>query len=324
MSENLFPAVIEYQPYSICNADCIYCPVGGLNRKRQQRGKNVDEDVFEALLEQTRGRPLSRVSPHLNCEPLLSRNLPEQIHRWKHEHPEAKVEFSTNAVFLTEGLFERLVESGLDELYIHFMGVSKEYHENAMKTSYDRVKKNIESIMKIKNDSFKISIFSHRLAGATLAEWRIFVREWKDKGVDDVVLGALWNRAGYFGDKFNEMSIGLRNSHDHPCPKPFKQIAIEYDGRVVLCSLEYDSEVNDFGNILESTIEEIWNGRVMDAYRQGHSSETLKGLRLCQDCVRGGCYLLDEPILTKLINYQSSEGCSENQILEALAALERF
>ena len=28
----LFPKIIEYQPYSICNANCAYCPVGSLNR----------------------------------------------------------------------------------------------------------------------------------------------------------------------------------------------------------------------------------------------------------------------------------------------------
>ena len=37
----LFPKIIEYQPYSICNANCTYCPVGHLNREQKLKGKSI-------------------------------------------------------------------------------------------------------------------------------------------------------------------------------------------------------------------------------------------------------------------------------------------
>lgn len=322
---DIFPTIFEYQPYTICNANCCYCPVGNLNRVQRHKGKEISTEVFEMMIRETKGRLLERVSPHLNCEPLLCKNLPEQIRRWKEEHPEAKIEFSTNGVFLTGEIYTQLVESGLNELYIHFMGVSKEYHEKAMKTNYDRVKKNIETVIDIKNkkrDSLKIIICSHRLKGASLKDWYGFSQEWKNKGID-VVLGPMWNRAGYYGEKFEEMSVGLRNKHDHPCTKPFKQIAIEYDGRVVLCSLDYDHRVT-FGNIMEQTIEEIWNSDTMNHYRERHNSKNLKDLCLCKNCIRGGCYLLDESILTKIVNYEIPESSSTEEIFNSLDALDRF
>jgi radical SAM protein with 4Fe4S-binding SPASM domain len=324
-SKDLFPTVIEYQPYSICNANCSYCPVGSLSRVKKQKGKEISKEVFKMIIEQTKGRLLERISPHLNCEPLLCKNLPNQIRQWKESHPEAKVEFSTNAVFLTEKYYGQLVESGLDEMYIHFMGISKEYHEGAMQTNYDRVKKNIELVLNFKkqhNDSLKLSIFSHRLRGASLRQWYEFAQEWREKGLN-VTLGPLWNRAGNCGEKFEEKSMGLRNNHDSPCAKPFRQIAIECDGNVILCSLDYDYK-NKFGNIVEQTIEDIWNGELMCHYRKGHNSKSLKELHLCKDCIRGGCYLLDESILTKIVNYEIPEGSSKEAMLNKIDALDLF
>ena len=74
--EKLFPTVIEYQPYAICNANCVYCPVGMLNREQRQKGSSIREDVFQKMIQDTKGKKIERVSPHLNCEPLLCKNLP--------------------------------------------------------------------------------------------------------------------------------------------------------------------------------------------------------------------------------------------------------
>mgnify|MGYP001586847982 CR=1 FL=1 len=322
----LFPTVIEYQPYAICNANCRYCPVGMLNREQGQKGEPIRAEVFEAMIVQTRGRRLERIAPHLNCEPLLYKNLHEQIRRWKVEHPEAKIEFSTNAVFLTENVYVQLAESGLDELQLHFMGISKEYHERAMQTNYERVKKNIETALTLKRqrkDSVILNIFSHRLAGASLKDWYEFAQEWKKKGAI-VTLGPLWNRAGWYGEKFNEMSVGLRDNNPSYCVKPFRQIAIEHDGTVVLCSLDYDHRAK-FGNIMQQPIEEIWNGPMLTYYRECHKDPNkLKDTVLCKDCIRGGHYLLDESILTKVVNSETSEGLSKEAMFNFLDTLDRF
>ena len=78
----LFPKIIEYQPYSICNANVLIA-VGSLNRIDKTKGSSISEEVFNAMIEQTKGRKIKRISPHLNCEPLLCKNLPDQIRTWK-------------------------------------------------------------------------------------------------------------------------------------------------------------------------------------------------------------------------------------------------
>ena len=86
--------------------------------------------VLERLIDQTKGKKLKRISPHLNCEPLLCKDLPEQIRNWKSVHQNTEIDLSTNCVFLTEDKIMELSEAGLDTLEFHFMGVSKNYHEH--------------------------------------------------------------------------------------------------------------------------------------------------------------------------------------------------
>jgi len=195
-----------------------------------------------------------------------------------------------------------------------------------MKTKYDVVKKNLENVLKIKKkykSSLIINISCHRLAGASLGDWYFFAQEWKNKGAN-IMLGPLWNRAGYYGEKFNEMSVGLMDKNPSPCEKPFKQIAIEHDGRVVLCSLDYEHQIK-IGNILEESIEDIWNGPVLRNYQESQlKQEKLRKLKLCKDCIRGGRYLLDENNLTKIMNYEIPKETSKKEFLENLSALDKF
>ena len=60
-----------------------------------------------------------RISPHLNCEPLLSADLEEQFKAWKKDHPNAEIAMSTNAVFLTNERFLSLSDAGLDRVTFH-------------------------------------------------------------------------------------------------------------------------------------------------------------------------------------------------------------
>ena len=242
----LFPKIIEYQPYSICNANCTYCPVGHLNREQKLKGNSISQEVFETLIEQTKNQKIERVSPHLNCEPLLCKELPDQIKTWKKYHPNAIIDLSTNAVFLNEKIFFNLVDAGLDILELHYMGVNKDYHEKAMKTNYEKVKHNVDLALELKkkyNVKMDIVVFSHRLKGASLSQWNDFATSLQDRGAK-IAFGPLWNRAGWYGKEFEKKRKGiLKSNKPYPCPKPWNQIAVEHDGEVVLCSLDYKKVV---------------------------------------------------------------------------------
>ena len=304
-SSSYFPDIVEYQPHSLCNANCNYCPIGGMVRANKVPPIEMSEATFNNLLSAFDGKKLLKVSPHLNTEPLLSRSLESQLRSWRSSHPEAVIEFSTNCVLLSGDRFRSLIDSGISSLTLHFMGVSKSIHESSMKTRYEVVKKNIETVASINSqlpNPIDLTICGHRVNGASLSEWRKFTHYWTNLGVN-VDLGPLWNRAGWYSDaEFSKSKKGfLKSSKPSPCKKPFNQIAIEYTGNVVLCSLDYQHKV-DIGNINDSSVLDIWNSPVMNTYRQGQENALKHNLDLCKDCIRGGRYILDSRRLTRAVN----------------------
>ena len=108
------------------------------------------------------------------------------------------------------------------------------------------------------------------------------------------------------------------------CHKPFKQIAIEHDGRVVLCSLDYHHQIK-IGNIKENTIEEIFNNKVMQEFREGQKKHKIKNTELCKDCIRGGRYLMGTEFLTKTVtNQKYNSGIKKFVYKQYLNVLENF
>jgi radical SAM protein with 4Fe4S-binding SPASM domain len=69
-------------------------------------------------------------------------------------------------------------------------------------------------------------------------------------------------------------------------PVMHRKLFIDSNGGVYCCCLDYDSEIL-FGNILDNTIEEIWNGekrkRFMDLCFSGHLKEVGLPCSICQD-----------------------------------------
>ena len=167
-------------------------------------------------------------------------------------------------------------------------------------------------------------MFSHRLQGATLNDWNDYAVKWQDKGAI-IHFGPLWNRAGWYGDEFEKKRKGiLKSKKPHPCNKPWEQLAVEADGEVVLCSLDYKKIVK-IGNIKEKSIEEIWNNEVMKKYQVGQNDpDKLSKLDLCNKCIRGGRYLLDEKRLSKMVTAKKNNPISKYLYKQYLNVMDYF
>ena len=76
---------------------------------------------------------------------------------------------------------------------------------------------------------------------------------------------------------------------------------------------------------MRNTIDEIWNNPVMRRYQEGQNDiNKLKKLDLCNDCIRGGRYYLDESLLTKLMNREFSNKFKEFFYKRYLDVLDRI
>jgi radical SAM protein with 4Fe4S-binding SPASM domain len=68
-----------------------------------------------------------------------------------------------------------------------------------------------------------------------------------------------------------------------PCPSPWSSLGILWDGTVVPCCLDINSEYI-LGNIFDESIEDIWNGSKIKFLRTQLSKNKIKGLMPCSRC----------------------------------------
>lgn len=106
---------VEIETITECNRRCLYCP-----NSKFDRGKHLmKEELFKKIIMGLKELNFSGfLRPHFYGEPLLDKRLPRLVNFARKNLPYCKIELYTNGDFLTKGLFEQLLESGVDMFFV--------------------------------------------------------------------------------------------------------------------------------------------------------------------------------------------------------------
>ena len=155
-------------------------------------------------------------------EPLLHKRILEMI-RYAKER-DLFVETSTNATRLDEETSRKLIESGLDRVYLSMDGLTKETYEKVrVKGNFEVVRGNIERFLDLNHESaspVEADIQIVRLS-ETDAEVEEFVKQWKASYADLINIKELDAWGGQI-DEVNSLAVEHDpddpNADRKPCP----------------------------------------------------------------------------------------------------------
>lgn len=106
---------VEIETSSKCNRKCSYCP----NSVNNRGNFFMKTELFEKIIDQLAELEFDGIiRPHFYNEPTLDKRLPELIGYAKQKLPKSTVHLYSNGDFMTEELFGRLVNSGVDKFII--------------------------------------------------------------------------------------------------------------------------------------------------------------------------------------------------------------
>ncbi len=245
------PTWIELSLIDVCNRKCIFCP---------KSDPNVAPDTHQlmtrAIIDKIHDQLIEinfkgTLSLCGYGEPLLHKDIKYIVDKLSKV---SSVEIITNGDVLSS--------KRLQELYIS--NVSK-----VLVSMYDGP----EQIEKFKEMAKK----------ANVPEDLVILRDrWYDKYNDFGV--KLTNRAGTV--KTGEQEKLGKYKY---CYYPTYQFLIDWNGDIFLCPQDWQRRVT-MGNMMQNTIFEIWNGKILTSYRK----DLLKGNRCskpCTDCNADGTLL---------------------------------
>ncbi len=283
-----FPKYIMIETVNFCNANCIMC---GIDFDKKVKSVMKD-DLFNKILEEIAQHKddIEKVMLYLDCEPILDKKLAQRIEMMKKAGVK-NINISTNAELLDQVRGTKILNAGLDEIYINLDSLHKDRFEAIRKgLNFDVVYKNIIDFIKLRNELKPDVVIRMQmiLQDLNADEGETWAKHWKSKlnANDQIIVQKAHNWASAvnirsFGDEFTINNI--------PCIGPFGTFCIHVDGMVGLCSMDTDPKANGttgegIGSVASKSIAQVWTDERVNKVRATHIAGERCNIKLCDGC----------------------------------------
>jgi len=286
------PFVLFVDPCDTCNFQCKFCPNGDRKAMKQIPGRGhgpMTMETFTKIVDNVSDFPdkLKVLRLFKDGEPLMNKHLPEMIKYAKNKKIAESIDTTTNGSLLTRKMSDALIESGINQINISIEGTSsQEYKEFARYTldfniMYDNIKYLYENkgdchlLIKINEDVISkeskqrfLDLFGPISDGISTEH---VVSCWPTFDLKEVTPN---DNVGIYGQPINEVLV---------CPYVFYSFAVNSDGAISVCFLDWKRELV-IGNINDISLKEAWNGNAMKEYQTMFLSGVRKEHFFCGNC----------------------------------------
>jgi len=268
-----------------CNARCIMCA----HAYKQLMGV-MSMDLFKKIIKDCRSLSIKDVGLSVYGEPLMDPFLFERIHFLRKYN--MNYGFFTNGSLLDKSKARILFElGGLKNINFSICGYKTKVYEAVMVgLKRDVTYKNVIDFLSLKEifrrHDLYVSISTVKLH-LNKKDMRDFVKFWqKQKGVDAIITGDLWDRVGSQSIE----NIGIlgkmhkKNIWRSPCKQLWGSVYIYYDGRVAPCCDDGDERKLIIGDVNSQNLLEIFNGEPIENLRKLHLENKRHLHPVCSSC----------------------------------------
>jgi len=226
---------VEVNTTELCNRTCVFCP---RHDPKVFPNRNLHLTVKGACTIATelgRNNFSGKISFSGFGENLLNPNFQTIVREFRTHLPNATLECNTNGDKLTVEYARELINNGLDLLYINL---------------YDGIEQMtpFEDMM--------------NLAGLNETQYK-FRMHWGDFDTHGLILN---NRSGTV-DWVGIEESSITSLKGKPCHYPFYKMFVDWNGDVLFCSNDWGRE-HVVGNLLQSTLHEVWFSKPMNKIRK--------------------------------------------------------
>ncbi|ARN74943.1 radical SAM/SPASM domain-containing protein [Oceanicoccus sagamiensis] len=204
-----------------------------------------------------------------------------------------RVALSINPVLLKPVIADRLLDSGIDSLYISLDGHDDEsfFQLRGLKNAYDDSVARLEAFLAKKTERqlpihIELSMIDFKLNRESIAKMHAY---WEQHpGIDEFRNKEFmkWDGSADSVNALADDDTGRRIEETIEkrggCSLPWNQMAVLWDGRVVPCCYDYDGKYT-VGDVREKSLLEIWHDKPMQALREEFESKQVSN-DLCKNC----------------------------------------
>ena len=267
-----FPNTVRIETTNACNAKCVICP----HREMQRPVCQMDDALYEKIIDECSGYNCGNVHLHNFGEPLLDKNLAKRV-RYAKQKGIKRVAIFSNGSLLTANKANELIDAGLDQIKVSFDGAtSQEFEQIRPPLKFDTVIKNIKELVRIRN--VKKSSLKIKVACCSTSDKNETIRSLEDC-VDGFSFGKIhnWTDTG--------MDHAEKSAIRKPCSRVWQTFTVLSNAKVALCCLDYEGQVI-LGDLKQASISEIWKNESYRKIRLLHKTAQQDQIIICKNCTK--------------------------------------
>lgn len=254
-------------------------------------------------------RKLKTLQLHKDGEPFINKDLGQMIAYAKSRNIADSVSMASNGSLMDQSRAIEVVKAGLDRIKISVEHVNAQGYKKITSTysDYQTIRKNVEFLFKERNRKrSNLQIVAKIIdTGLLPQEKEKFLQDFTpisdDVNIDNLMGWSLCEE-NYF-TLGRDVRLGMDGKtpikKDRKiCPLPFYTLAINFNGLVSVCCVDW-SWGTIIGDVSKEDLIDIWNGKKMQAFRQLHLRGQRSKIKACANCQ----YLLGLNQMSDIDNY---------------------
>ncbi|MDH3975341.1 MAG: radical SAM protein [Deltaproteobacteria bacterium] len=276
-----FPLILNIEPTNSCNARCYYCA-----REEMVKSQGINYlplNDFKKIINQVGDKKLIMLNLHKDGEPLLHKNLPEMVAYVKQKDAAEMIHLNTNGILINSSVGKDIINAGIDDITISVDAATEEtYYRFKRVRGLDKLEREIKKAL-----DYRTKIGSKTIIRVKIMEFNeiskgeieLFRKKWTGVA-DEVQVTGVHSWSGAVDVEVTDEQTAAR----FPCVLLWYMLAINSNGKVGLCSVDWDYS-GVVGNIHTQSIREIWNDEPLKRIRRAHLDGIWNCPPVCKECV---------------------------------------
>ncbi len=275
-----FPIVLNIEPTNACNARCYYCPREIMVKEQGINYLKLSD--FKMVIDQIGDRKLIMLNLHKDGESMLHRELPQMVAYAKEKQAAEVIHLNTNGTLINGAVGRGIIEAGIDDITVSI--------DAAREETYQRFKK-IPGLAKLESDirealnyrtkigsKTRIRVKAMEFGEISSEELHEFRQKWTGVA-DQVQITGAHSWSGSVNVEITDEKVDKR----YPCGLLWYMLAVNSNGKVGLCSVDWDYS-GEVGSIYTQSIEEIFKGQRLKKVRRAHLTGDYGCANVCKEC----------------------------------------
>jgi len=276
----MLPICIEE---GFCNLACPKCPVHGDNPRHNDivKGRMSLENA-EKIFNEVEGHNVL-VTPSGVTEPFVQNDFFKYVDLLNKRN--ISITINSNGLLIDEEMAEKIVNDySISSIFISVDAMTSETLSKVRDTvKLEKINDAVFCLLKARGEKITPRIgVSFTTEDANKMEKDSFIKYWIQY-VDAIRVNELYQ----YGD---EKTI---QGDRPPCPVLYDALFIGINGNARICCLDVFDKTS-VGNVLETSVREVWNGEKMNQVRKFHEIGEFDKVDLCKNCQDWSRYIFNE------------------------------